>query len=92
MSDKKYDSVLVGYAEEPVYYEMVVWSFKLKEMIDSTPPLETTGRAAQHHLLMSRTASLHPRVRSNSRLQKRREETQPQKEDDLPSDKAISSA
>ena len=41
MSDKKYDSVLVGYAEEPVYYEgqLSRWSgrFKdheLKEMID----------------------------------------------------------
>ena len=42
MSDKKYDSVLVGYAEEPVYYEgkrTHVWNVRfkdheLKEMID----------------------------------------------------------
>ena len=41
MSDKKYDSVLAGYAEEPVYYEgqLSRWSVRfkdheLKEIID----------------------------------------------------------
>ena len=33
MSDKKYDSVLVGYAEEPRYYEenLSSWSVRLKD-------------------------------------------------------------
>ena len=58
MSDKQYDSVLVGYAEEPRYYEdqLSSWSVKLKaselqEMIDKyTTSVNEQGQGGNVYL------------------------------------------
>jgi hypothetical protein len=58
MSDKQYDSVLVGYTEEPRYYEdqLSSWSVKLKaselqEMIDKyTTSINEQGQGGNVYL------------------------------------------
>ena len=58
MSDKQYDSVLVGYTEEPRYYEdnLSSWSVKLKaselqEMIDKyTTTVNEQGQGGNVYL------------------------------------------
>ena len=51
MSDKQYDSVLVGYCEEPRYYEenLSVWSVKFKDT-----ELQGDDRQVRHHCERSR--------------------------------------
>lgn len=99
MSDKKYDSVLVGYAEKPVYYEgeLSRWSgrFKdheLKEMIDKyATSRNDEGQGGNIYITFFMSKNGKPCIRvfdpnSEAAKEKRAEKkkAQPQKEDDLP--------
>lgn len=98
MSEQKYDSVLVGYAEEPVYYEgeLSRWSVRfkdheLKEIVDKyTTSRNAEGQGGNVYVTMFMSKSGKPCCRvfdpnSEAAKEKRaqKQATQPQT-DDMP--------